>query len=91
MLTDTYNQQKREEGINEPFLLVALYLEGAQLNNVEDEPETMGAGESREWSFASLGQLQASLGSSLLHQGINDWEECISHPKEQNYVSFKYC
>lgn len=56
---------------------------GAQLNNVEDEPETMGAGESQEWSFASLGQPQASLGSSLLHQMINDWEECISHPKGQ--------
>jgi hypothetical protein len=68
-----------------------LYLVGAQLNNVEDEPETMGAGESQEWSFASLGPPQASLGSSLLHQMINDWEECISHPKGQNDISSKYC
>jgi hypothetical protein len=68
-----------------------LYLAGAQLNNVEDEPETMGAGESQEWSFASLGQPQASLGSSPLHQMINDWEECISHPKGQNDISSKYC
>ena len=36
-----------------PFLPVALYLVGAQLDSVEDELETMGADESQEWSFAS--------------------------------------
>lgn len=67
-----------------PFWLVALYLVGAQLNNVEDEPGTMDAGESQESSLSSLDQPQAFLGSSLLHQVINDLEEYISHPAGQN-------
>lgn len=70
--------------LSRPFWLVASYLVGAQLNNVEDEPGTMDAGESPEWSLSSLDQPQASLGSSLLHQVINDLEECISHPAGQN-------
>jgi hypothetical protein len=60
---------------------------GTQLNSVEDVPETTGAGESQELSPASLGPLQASLVSSLSHQGINDLEVCISHPKRQNCVN----
>lgn len=56
---------------------------------MEDEPGTMDAGESREWSFASLDQPQASLVSSLWHLAINDLEECIFHPEGQHYASLR--
>ena len=66
---------------SEPFLLVVLYWVGGQLNSVEDELETRGGNVSEGLSFASQGQSQASLGSSLLHPLINDWEEYIFHPE----------
>lgn len=65
-----------------PSSLAAQCLVGAQLNNEEDEPGTMDAGESQEWSFSSLDQPQAFLGSGLLHLVINDSVKCKSHPED---------
>lgn len=51
---------------------------------MEDALETMGAGESLEWSSSSLDQLQASVGLNLEHQEINGLEEYICHPEGHN-------